>query len=74
MSAEDVSHLEYDLTIHELQVEREPWLDARTRQTRTAGLDASVNQLFELRNSRMNYLLEELFTKMGRIAVTNETA
>ncbi len=68
-NARENARLEYELTYCEIERERDPYLDMRTRVARTAGLDSSLNHQWEYRQMRMDYLLDELFSRMGQLAV-----
>ncbi len=64
---EDNARLEYELTYCEIERERDNYLAIRNRVGRTAGLDSDLNHQWEYRQMRMDYLLDELFTKMVQL-------
>lgn len=61
--------LEYELTICEIERERDFWLEARASKERAGGWDGLLNMAFNQHDLRMNYLLEELFNRMGSLAL-----
>lgn len=62
--------LEYELTWCEVEQEAEVWGRVKARKERSAGLDGALNAMFELHNKRMDFLLEDLLSKMGALGVS----
>jgi hypothetical protein len=65
----DKTKLEYEFIWCEIDRERDAWLELRHRVDRTRGGDSVLNAHYDMVNSRVDYLLEELFTKMGQLSV-----
>lgn len=68
MSPEE--QLEYELTYCEIENEYSIWMSLKARVVRTAGLDSALNGEYEMHNKRMDYLLEELFSRLGGVATS----
>lgn len=70
------TQLQKEMTLSYLEKESEVFLGLKRRYERSAGLDSSINKMYEDSSSAMNQLLEDLFALnvLERAGVESERA
>ena len=68
MSIEN-TQIEFEITRRELEVEQPIWSALKTRAERSGWLDSTLNHEFEGHNLRVDYLLSDLYIKMGQLGI-----
>ena len=69
----DNAPMAYELALYEVERTAISWLSLRCRVERTGGKDESLNADYNMANMRMDYLLEELFIKMGELSTSGDS-
>lgn len=66
------TQFEYELTICDIEKERDPWMAAKAKMERAGGNSVDANNHFRYHENLMNHRLEDLFGLMGKLATAGE--